>query len=164
MTASVLVLSDTHLRRGIDLPAAVLELAARADAIVHAGDFVDPDVLDVLESLAPVYAALGNCDGHDLAARLEARYEPTIHRVPFGIVHDAGPANGRHQRLRKWFPRARILVHGHTHAPELSRHEDGVIVLNPGSSTQRRRATTHTVAWLELEDGVVADANLVDLD
>ena len=64
----VLVVSDTHLRRGQEsrlagLIAAELE---EADLIVHAGDVVEDAVLEMLAQHAPVHAVRGNND-HGLA-------------------------------------------------------------------------------------------------
>jgi putative phosphoesterase len=160
----VLVLSDTHLRQGVKLPTAVLELADRAGHVLHAGDLVDVDVLDVLEALAPVTAVRGNCDGSDVSARAEECAEVELAGVRVAMVHDAGGAAGRHARLHARFPMAQVVVYGHSHQPELTRADTGQLVLNPGSPTQRRRAPTHTVAWLELADGAVRDASLVHLD
>src|SRR5690606_24853457 len=99
-----------------------------------------------------------------VAARLPERATVVLDGVHVAVVHDAGAGDGRHRRLRSWFPDARVLVYGHSHLPELSTLEDGVIILNPGSPTQRRRAPTHTAAWLELDDGAVVAADLVYLD
>lgn len=159
----VLVLSDTHVTAAARLPTAVLRLAEQADHVLHGGDLVADDVLDVLRAFAPVDAVLGNCDGPELAARLDATVEVEIGGVPIAMVHDAGPTRGRHERLRARFPHARVVVYGHSHLPELARTE-GLLVLNPGSPTQRRRAPTHTVAWLELADETVVDARIVHLD
>lgn len=163
MTLHLLVLSDTHLRRGADLPDAVLRLADRADHACHVGDLVDVDVLDVLEALVPVTAVCGNVDDAAVAARLPERAEVQIDGVGVALVHDGGSAKGRHARLQGWFPGATVLLYGHSHMPELTHLDDGSIVCNPGSPTQRRRAPTHTVAWLELADGAVLAAELVHL-
>lgn len=161
---AVLVLSDTHLNRGADLPDAVLELADAADHVVHAGDIASIDVLDTLEAISPVTAVWGNVDGFDLVARLRERAEVVVAGVAFGVVHDAGTRAGRHARLHAMFPEAQVLVYGHTHEPELVRSEHGVLVLNPGSATQKRLAPSCSVAWLELRQGVIDDAQLVHLD
>lgn len=163
MTVRLLVLSDTHLRRGAELPDAVLRLADAADHACHVGDLVDADVLDVLEALLPVTAVCGNVDDSAVAARLPERAEVELGGVPIALVHDAGRAAGRHDRLRGWFPQARVLLYGHSHMPELARLADGSVVCNPGSPTQRRRAPTHTVAWFELSDGDVRAAELVHI-
>jgi putative phosphoesterase len=162
----VLVTSDTHLTLGAKLPDDLLRLADRADHIVHAGDFVTLDVLDTLEALAPVTAVHGNvCDGAT-ASRLPERAEVELGGVRIGVVHDPGMRIGRHERLRGWFPGCGVVVYGHTHMPELARvgSSDGaVLIVNPGSPTQRRRAPSHTACWLELAGGRVAAADLVVL-
>lgn len=164
MATGVLVLSDTHVRDSSGLPAAVFELAERADRILHGGDFVAADVLDVLGTFAPIDGVLGNCDGGELLGRVDVTCEVEIDGVRFGMIHDAGTTAGRHERLRGWFPHADVAVYGHSHMPELERTADGLLVINPGSPVQRRRAPTHTVAWVDIADGGVIDARLVDLD
>ncbi|MCW2950426.1 MAG: Phosphoesterase [Thermoleophilia bacterium] len=157
----VLVLGDTHLSDGSRLPAEVLRLADRADALLHTGDFVTSDVLAVLGAFAPTTAVLGNND-RALVGRLPDREVVDVAGVRIGMVHDGGAAGGRHARLRNWFADCAVIAYGHSHLPELAWVDD-VLVLNPGSPTQRRRAPTHTVAWLELCDGAVIDANLVEI-
>ena len=161
---SVLVLGDTHLTDGARLPTAVFELAGRADVILHTGDVVTADVLASLGAFAPVTAVRGNCDDGALSTQLEERVTRTIGGVGVGMVHDAGPTSGRHERLRGWFAQCDIALYGHSHMPELAYASDGLLVINPGSPTQRRRAPTHTVAWLELAAGAVRTANLVEVE
>ncbi len=164
MTMRVLVTSDTHLSTGAKLPDSLLQLADRADHVVHAGDLVDIDVHDTLAALAPITAVVGNVDDAAVAARLPERASVELDGVGFAIVHDAGPTDGRHGRLRSWFPDARVLVYGHSHLPELTTLADGTVIVNPGSPTQRRRAPTHSACWIEIDDGVVVATDLVHLD
>ena len=165
MTARVLVLSDTHIRRGGSrgLPDAVLRAASVADAVLHAGDVVTPDVLDTLGQLAPVHAVLGNND-FELLGALPVQLRLTIAGVPIGMVHDSGPTEGRGRRLRRMFPDAEVVVFGHSHQPHSGAGVDGQWLLNPGSSTERRRAPTHTMAWLSLDGPGHCRAELVHLD
>lgn len=167
----VLVVSDTHLRSGAGLPDSVLELADRADHVVHGGDWVTADVVTTLRALGPVTGVRGNVDDAETAAVLPEVAEVELGGVRFAVLHDAGPAAGRHERLAARFPSADVVVYGHSHMPELTWVERAgsvgarpLLVLNPGSPVQRRRAPTHTVAWLEIAGGVVASAELVDLD
>ncbi len=147
------MLSDTHLGASTleRLPQEVWDLASTADVVLHAGDVVDPAVLDALAERAPLHAVLGNND-HGLAARLPERLELDLAGVSVGMVHDSGPSAGRLDRLRRWFPSARVVVFGHSHDPIVEDH-DGLLLVNPGSPTQRRRQPVHTVAWLEVLDG-----------
>jgi predicted phosphodiesterase len=60
-----------------------------------------------------------------------------------GLVHDAGPRQGRHERLRSAFPGCDVIAYGHTHRPEVAPGD--AWILNPGSPTERRRAPAHTM-------------------
>ena len=164
MTLRVLVTSDTHLELGARLPSALLELADRADHVVHAGDFVTMDVHATLAALAPITAVHGNVCDREVASALPERTQVELDGVRIGIVHDPGAAHGRHDRLRAWFPGCDVVVYGHTHMPEVARSDDGeVLVVNPGSPVQRRRAPWHSACWLEVEDGAVVAVDLVRL-
>jgi len=148
-----LVLSDTHLSADtLDrLPDEVWRMAGEADVVLHGGDVVDPALLRALAEQTPVHAVLGNND-RALVGRLPERLELDLAGVTVAIVHDSGPRAGRPERLRSWFPSANVVVFGHSHDPLVEEH-DGLLLVNPGSPTQRRRQPVHTVAWLEAVDG-----------
>ena len=121
---------------------AVLREAA---LIVHVGDFTAASVLAELEALAPVAAVHGNMDEPALRETLPERRVAEAEGVRLGLVHDAGPTRGRHERLHAWFPGCDLVVYGHSHVPEVA-GQDGEWVVNPGSPTERRRAPAHTLA------------------
>ncbi len=121
-----------------------------ADLILHAGDLLVEDVLYELESYAPVRAVKGNVDGWDV--RLPETLEFEVGDVVVAMIHDAGPKKGRWGRMRRRFPGARVVVFGHSHIPWLE-DEEGLMILNPGSPTDRRRQPDHTFAVLRLEGG-----------
>lgn len=159
---SVLVLSDTHIGPGgADRLLRLLGPRLRdAEAILHAGDITDVEVLALLSRFAPTHAVLGN---NDHGVPLPAQRIVELHGVRVGMVHDSGDAVGRGPRLHRWFPDADVVVFGHSHLPWNQvdeRPEDGhrQLHLNPGSPTQRRRAPRCTVAWLELAGGEVVAA------
>ena len=112
---------------------------------MHTGDFTTLGVLEELGAYAGVAAVHGNVDEPRLRAALPERASVQHDGLLIGIVHDPGPASGRHARLRSWFPSADVIAYGHTHAPEVVQHE-GVWIVNPGSPTERRRAAEHTMA------------------
>jgi len=56
--------------------------------------------------------------------------------------------------MRRRFPEARVVVFGHSHIPWLE-DEEGLLLLNPGSPTDRRRQPEHTLALLWAEKGEV---------
>ena len=71
----LLLIADTHVpKRARDLPAAVWDEVARADVVIHAGDWVDLALLDELERRsARLVACWGNNDGGDLRAADEVQ-------------------------------------------------------------------------------------------
>jgi uncharacterized protein len=65
------------------------------------------------------------------------------------MVHEPGKRTGRGARLAARFPGCDIVVYGHTHLAELARH-GCVLLLNPGSPTERRRAPARTMATIDV--------------
>jgi putative phosphoesterase len=149
----VAVISDTHMPRGgRRLP---VEHLRTADAILHAGDFMELSVLEELQALGkPVHAVRGNVDSHELIARLPATREIDLDGVRIGMIHDAGPKTGRLERLRRRFPEADAVVFGHSHIP-LHETRDGFQIFNPGSPTDRRRQPRHTMGFAHIDNGTV---------
>ena len=166
----VVVLADTHLRTGPAgtrrarrrLPAAAWALLDGADAILHAGDVLDQGVLDQLGQFAPVHAVLGNND-QSLAGILPLTRIVELDSVRIGMIHNSGATAGRARRLRRRFPETEVVVFGHSHAPINEAGEDGQLLFNPGSPTQRRAQPVHSMGELRIVDGTVS-AHLLLLD
>jgi len=161
---NVLVVSDTHLGpETLDrMPPEVWDMAREADVVLHAGDVVHPAVLEELGERGPVHAVLGNND-HALRGRLPERLQVELAGVRVAMVHDSGLRAGRARRMVQWFPDADVVVFGHSHEPLVEQVEDGPLLVNPGSPTQRRRQAVHTVAFLELLDGRIERAEVVEV-
>jgi len=160
----VLVVSDTHLGAATvgRMPPEVWTMADEADVVLHAGDVCEQAVLGALAQRATLHAVLGNND-HALRGRLPEVLEVELGGVRFGMIHDSGVAAGRGRRMARRFPDADVVVFGHSHDPLVELVDDGPLLVNPGSPTQRRRQPVHTVAWLELADGEVHEATIVEV-
>jgi uncharacterized protein len=133
---TALILADTHVPRfRPELPPELGSYLDACDIILHAGDVTDPGVLE--------------------------RLETTIAGVEVAMVHDSGPSRGRPARLARWFPRAELIVYGHSHIPSVVRDGPRLLV-NPGSPTWKRRQPHPTAALARLEPGGVS-ATLIEL-
>ncbi len=152
----VVVVSDTHIRRGSKrrLPDSAYAHLEDADLILHAGDIVVSDVLDELGGFAPVHAVLGNNDAELVGLLPETRLLK-IEGVRVAMVHDSGPSSGRAGRMKRRFPEADVVVFGHSHIPWDQEGVDGQLLFNPGSPTERRAQPHHTLGTLDVEDGQV---------
>ena len=158
----IAILADTHMPRGSRrLPALCLSHMRRADLIVHAGDFITAAVLVELESIGPPVAAVyGNVDEEALQEKLPEERVVDVAGARLGVVHDAGPARGRLDRLRRRLPGADAVVFGHSHLPLHERVGDFEI-FNPGSPTERRRAPHRSMGLATVEGGRVSFAHVV---
>jgi len=159
----IVVLSDTHVspRSTRQLPDDVYRNLAATDLILHAGDLVSLDMLRELEGFAPVHAVLGNND-HELLGLLPERFEVEVEGIRFGLVHDSGDRQGRAARMRRWFPDADVVVFGHSHEPCNEAGDADQVLFNPGSSTWKRRAPTHTFGVIEVGAGQILRAEILE--
>lgn len=156
------VISDTHLPRGArKIPDEVFRLFEGAAMVLHAGDFVEAEVLYELGAIAPVRAVLGNCDSFELSRRLRPTESVEVGGIKIGMIHDSGDRQQRRRRMAAAFPGHRVVVFGHSHMPVID--DDGdLLLLNPGSACDPRKAKVPTVALLEIDEGRPS-ARLVEL-
>jgi uncharacterized protein len=161
----VAVISDTHLPRGARrLPDACVERIAGADLLLHAGDFVTAEVLRELGEIGPPLAGVhGNVDSAEVRRLLPAERVVSVGEARIAMLHDAGPAAGRLERMRRRFADAAdALVFGHSHLPLYESAPDGFQIFNPGSPTERRRAPTRTMGMARV-DGRRVEFELVEV-
>ena len=154
------VIADTHITDGRRvIPAAVWEAFARVDLILHAGDIARQGVLDDLAALAPVHAVRGNVDPLDLSRTLPERLALDLGGARVGLTHGhLGVGRDTPRRARDMFSAIDGLdavVFGHSHEP-YNKIEDGVLLFNPGSPTERRRQPRPSYGLLTIEGGVVS--------
>lgn len=162
----LLLMSDTHLpKRAKRLPDRLLAELPDADAVVHAGDWVDTATLDLLLARSRrLVAVYGNNDGPELRARLPEVAYADLGGLRFGVVHETGPAQGREARCAARFPGLDVLVFGHSHIPWDTTAPGGLRLLNPGSPTDRRREPYRTYLTATAAGGALTDVTLHRLE
>lgn len=146
------LISDTH---GLLRPQAVEFLRGSAH-IIHAGDIVDPAIVDRLGEIAPVTAVRGNNDHGAWARGIPEAAVVEAGGISIYVLHDLA-------RL-KVDPRAeghRVVVTGHSHRPKVE-ERDGVLFVNPGSAGPRR-FTLPIAAGELLVEGRSVEARWVEL-
>jgi len=153
------VISDTHglLRRQ------VFEVFEHVDHILHAGDVGSPQILIELEALAPVTAVYGNADGPEMRARLPQVAELELDGFAIVVTHGDQLGHPTPDALHAAFPRAEIIVYGHTHKPLLELVDRTVTVMNPGGAGRPRFDLKPSVGILELEPGIPPRGRTVNL-
>jgi putative phosphoesterase len=158
----LLLLADTHVpKRARRLPDAVWDAVGSADVVVHAGDWVEPALLDELERRSRrLVGVFGNNDGAELRRRLPEVARATVGGVRFAVVHETGDAKHRERRCEQAYGDVDVLVFGHSHIPWDTVTPGGLRLLNPGSPTDRRRQPHCTYMTLTVDDGAIGDVVL----
>jgi putative phosphoesterase len=152
------VVSDTHLPHfGSALPRALIDGLTRAQvtAVLHCGDHTSAIAEQLLARVAPVAAVAGNGDGAALVARWGYRRVLTEGGVRIGLVHGhAGRGRDTPGRARGAFDDepVDVICFGHSHQPLIERR-GSVLLVNPGSPTDKRRQPRYSFALLTLRDG-----------
>lgn len=134
------LISDTH---GLLRPQALRALEG-SDLIIHAGDVGDPDILETLKTLAPVFAVRGNVDTEPWALALPETEVIETDAATIYVLHDVHALD-----LDPVAAGFHIIVTGHSHKPARTEH-GGVLFLNPGSAGPRRFDLPVTVARLDV--------------
>jgi putative phosphoesterase len=155
----LVLLADTHVpRRARDLPDVAWAAVDAADVVVHAGDWVSEDFLDVLATRSRrLVACYGNNDGPPLRARLPLVARVDLDGLRLGVVHETGPATGRERRCDAEHRDLDVLVFGHSHIPWDTVTPAGMRLLNPGSPTDRRRQPFATFMTATVDHGGLDD-------
>jgi uncharacterized protein len=127
-----------------------VRLLARADLVLHAGDFVTANFLQELRRIGPpVEGVHGNMDEAALKEALPTQRVVEAAGLRIAMVHDAGPRAGREARLAARFEDCEAVIYGHTHVPQVERFQH-LWILNPGSPTERRSAPVHSMLVLRV--------------
>jgi putative phosphoesterase len=153
------IISDTH---GLLRPE-VFDAFREVDHILHAGDIGSVELLEELETIAPVTAVYGNTDGFDLRSRVPAVVETQIEGLDFVLTHGDQLGSPTPEGLVTAYPSAEVIIYGHTHKPLLTVIDRVVTVMNPGGAGQRRFNLPPSVGIMELEAGLPPRARLVPL-
>ena len=130
------VLADSHDNLPAIEKAVELLNGKKVGFVIHAGDFVAPFALRPLEDLrCPWIGVFGNNDGEQkgLTFNSKGRIQPAPYELNLDgkkvvVVHDLELFDLDEFERQG----AQLIIHGHTHATDLTKHKDGLLILNPG--------------------------------
>jgi putative phosphoesterase len=137
------VISDTHGR----LAAAAKNALKGVDRILHAGDIDGPEILKLLDEIAPVTAIRGNMDHGSWADGLHSEDMISIGGSLIYMLHNLNALD-----LDPVTAGINIVISGHTHQAHIETIH-GVLYLNPGSASHGRYGSPSSIAILKLAKG-----------
>jgi putative phosphoesterase len=153
------VISDTH---GLLRPQ-VFDVFRAVDHILHGGDIGTWDLIVELQAIAPVTAVYGNTDGFDIRGKVPQVAEIELEGFPVVVTHGDQFGSPTPTALHEAFPKADIIVFGHSHKPLLQLVDKTVTVINPGGAGPPRFGIAPSVGILELEPGIPPRGRIVSL-
>ncbi|MEE8413754.1 MAG: YfcE family phosphodiesterase [Dehalococcoidales bacterium] len=169
------LLSDTHIPwEQKEIPPEVLEAFKGVDLILHGGDIYSHSVLDDLETIAPVLAALGDDDYPSPDPRIQEVHALNLEGQKVWLIHEGPYFPMSPEWLDLWwqnrvtpdnenYGKPDIIISGHAHRTLIERF-DGILHISPGSPTLLHyKRGLGTIGILELNGGK-ADIQIIQLE
>ncbi|MDD4894691.1 MAG: metallophosphoesterase family protein [Candidatus Omnitrophica bacterium] len=149
------VIADTHISETEkDIPPEVLNAFKKVDMVIHAGDLVDPKVLDMLRGVCKdVRAVWGNMDPYEVRKDLPEKQIIEIEKHRIGVVHGYGHPSKIMDLVTEIFKKDNVdlIIFGHSHAAINEKRGD-ILYFNPGSPTDKVFAPWNSYGIIEIND------------
>ncbi len=162
----IVVLSDTHIPLAAqNLPQQVLNELKDATLCIHAGDYIDISVIEIISKHTALKGVRGNMDPDDIQRILPDKRVFTLNGIKFGLVHNAGrKPQEAVSNLKKIFNERNIDIYifGHTHIP-YNRMYKGKLFFNPGSPTEIISTAVNTYGLIEIEKKEIIRRKIVEI-
>ncbi|MGL4798898.1 MAG: metallophosphoesterase family protein [Cellulosilyticaceae bacterium] len=162
---NVLVISDTHKRiQRLDHILKIYEATGGIQEIIHCGDHItDAEAIQAKYPQIKVHKVPGNCDASGFGSGTSIVVE--IEGVPIFITH------GHNHHVKFDYDElyidakahdAKVICFGHTHSC-CKEKKEGILLINPGSLSEPRDTMYPSFAIMEIENGKVKDARILQM-
>lgn len=131
------------------------------DLIIHGGDVGYQEIIDILESIAPVKVVNGNCDFQSFRT-IEGQSQTYLYFDFEGIKISLAHTPYDLENYEDDRP-VNMHVHGHTHESYIEKIGENEINICPGSATMGRYGTPNSIASVYVSDGQLVAAELIEV-
>lgn len=153
------VISDTHINAGNlhRLNNFLQQHMEDIDMIIHAGDYISSKAIHSLKEFKNFVGVWGNVDGEDTRQLVPEKKIIEIENYSIGIFHGHGLKKTTMDRAYEAFKDedVDIIIFGHSHQP-IIKTKNKVLLLNPGSPTDKRNERWFSFIILELDNDSVS--------
>ena len=148
----IVVIADTHIPVAAQgLPKKVIAELKKSQLCLHAGDIIEPRVIDEIKAYTEFKGVRGNMDSKEIRQKLPERLVVKAEDVSIGLIHGTGSPFDVIDRVKGSFGNdIDIYIFGHTHTPYNKIH-NGKVFFNPGSPTDKFFAKSNTYGILEIK-------------
>ncbi len=152
------IISDTHGK----VPTKIHDVFKGVEQIWHAGDIGGIDVIDELETIAPVTAVQGNMDQFPIVTKYQKHEILEISQNRFFLTHQHITENFGRITNRDWnFDfNFQMIICGHTHIP-MAKQFKSVLYFNPGSAVHSRYNGKQSLGYLSVEKNGLLNAEII---
>ncbi len=137
MTSRIAIIGDTHVRSFEELPKEMIKEINISDWVIHAGDYISPDVIKELiqikeDKFKGVY---GNADPNSVRELVQSTVLFEVSEKKIGITHPAsgGSSSITEKTVLSQFLNVDVdlIIFGHTHEPKIE-YIENILLVNPG--------------------------------
>ena len=157
----ITLLSDTHG----ELDKRFFPHFKESDEIWHAGDIGSIDIIDTLNTLAPVKAVFGNIDNHIIRRSFKSTLLFKCEKVNVMMTHIGGyPGNyakGIKDKIKECEPK--IFICGHSHILKVMYDKKlKVLHMNPGAVGNYGIHKVKTIIKFIIEEDNIKDLKIIE--
>lgn len=157
------IISDTHLDKHPEKILYYLDKCFKnVDLIIHAGDYTNSKVIDLIKAHNKFIGVFGNVDKKSVRKLVKEKEIVELCGYRIGIFHGHGVEKTTIERAYDIFldDKIDIIIFGHSHEPSIST-KNKILMLNPGSLTRRRKEPWFSSIILNIErNNITAELQL----
>jgi uncharacterized protein len=156
------LISDTHSY----IDDNILEYLKGSDQIWHAGDIGDLNVVNKLESVAPLKAVFGNIDDTEIRSRFPENELMLVDGLKILMTHIAGTPPKFNPRVKTLLSSnaVDVIICGHSHILKVTRDPiNSLIYINPGAAGVHGFHRMRTIMTFQILNGKLADMKVIEL-
>jgi putative phosphoesterase len=157
----ILLLSDTHSY----IDQKILDYAAQADEVWHAGDIGDLKVTDALSENAMLRAVYGNIDNHNIRSVFPLHQKFEIDEVKVWITHIGGYPKRYSPAVREAIRSnpPDLFICGHSHILKVMPDRDlNLLHMNPGAVGVHGFHQKRTMLRFEINNSKIEKLEVID--
>jgi len=146
------IISDTHIKQNANSLINALNIHLKeVDLIIHAGDYINKEVIEGLKNYKKLVGVWGNVDEPEIKNLVNEKEVISIEGYKIGIFHGHGNGGTTLDRAYEKFKEDQVdvIIFGHSHQP-LAKTKNGILMINPGSLTNKRKERWFSYIILEL--------------
>lgn len=149
------IVSDTHISKDIyKIDELIKKYLKDVDMIIHAGDFKNPKVIELIKNRKKFTGVWGNNDGTAVREMIKEKEILKVNGYKIGICHGHNEVEGKTTMDKAYNlfkeDKVDVIIFGHSHIP-IIKTVNKTLMLNPGSATSKRKERWYSVIVLELE-------------